>query len=183
MPITRPGRSRKGLFVAAALFAAGLHPSVLGAAPAVGVIRNAAWSPGDTSREGAGEFSVLLQMAQLQQSGNRAGLLGVGAPHGVFAPGTERALRFAVLSGLPVVKLAPDGDVASCPDELFVNAGTLSENEAHRVLAEALEVHGAAPRASNPSHPTDKELVAIRAHVKRLQQHFSQPRPMIVARN
>ena len=108
MPITRPFRSRTGLFIATAILAAGLHPSVHGATPAaVGVIRDAPWSPGDVSRDGAGEFFVLMQIARLQNGGRRAGLLGVGATHGVFATGTERALRFAVLNGVPVVKLAP----------------------------------------------------------------------------
>src|SRR5690349_17634000 len=123
MPIARPSRSRTGLFIATALLAAGLQSSVNGAPPAaVGVVRDAPWSPADISREGAGEFSVLMQIARLQQTSRRAGLVGVGATRGVFAPGTERALRFAVLSGVPVVKLASGSDVAECPDQLFVNA-------------------------------------------------------------
>src|SRR5215212_11936023 len=120
MPIAQPSRSRTGVFIATALLAAGLQLPVHGAPPAaVGVIRDVPWSPGDSSREGAGEFCVLMQLARLQKSSSRAGLLGVGATHGVFTPGTERALRFAVLTGVPVVKLADDADVAACPDELF----------------------------------------------------------------
>lgn len=183
MPITRPSRSRTGLFIATAALAAGLCSPVHGASPAaVGVIRNAPWSPGDTSREGAGEFVVLMQMAKLQNGGARAGLLGVGAPHGVFTPGTERALRFAVLNGVPVVKLAPDADVAPCPEELFIDAGALSETDAQRVLAEALETHGAPPRAANPMQPTEHELKMIRSHVRRLQQHFLLAHSTLVAR-
>ena len=126
---------------------------------------------------------MLMQMAQLRQTSSRAGLLGVGATRGVFAPGTERALRFAVLSGVPVVKLASGSDVAECPEQLFVNAGTLSEADAQRVLATALATHGAPPRAANPSQPTQRELSAIQAHVRRLQQAFVLAQSNIVARN
>ncbi len=184
MPITRRSRARTGVSVAAVLLAALLQLSVRGASPvAVGVIRNAPWSPGDVSREGAGEFSVLLQVAQLKQQGGQAGLLGVGAPRGVFAPGTERALRFAVLNGVAVVKLADRGDVAPCPDELFIDAGGLSEADAQRILTAALSAVGAPPRAANPAHPTDKEVTAIRSHVRRLQQHFTLAGATLVARS
>ena len=126
---------------------------------------------------------MLMQMAQLQQTSRRAGLLGVGATRGVFAPGTERALRFAVLSGVPVVKLAADSDVAECPEQLFVNAGKLSETDAQRILAAALASNGVPPRAANPSQPTQRELSAIQVHVRRLQQAFILAQSNIVARN
>lgn len=182
MPITRPSSFRTGPLLAAALFAVGAPISV-NAAPAanVSVVRSAPWSPGDASRDGAGEFSVLLEVAQLQRTGAPVGLIGVGATRGVFTPGAERALRFAVLSGVPVVKLAPDGDVAHSPDELFVNAGNLTEAEARRHLADALARHGAAPRAANPAQPTEPELTSIRAHVRRLQQEFAASAAVIVA--
>jgi hypothetical protein len=124
-----------------------------------------------------------MQMARLQQNGSRSALLGVGARHGVFTPGTERALRFAVLNGVPVVKLAGDTDVAPCPDELFVTAPSLSERDAERLLATALDRCGAAPRAADPSRPTDAELMAIRTHVRRLQQEFTLAPSSRVARN
>ncbi len=182
MPIARPYPSRTGLVIAAALVAAAVLSPVRGETPAaVGVIRNAAWSPGDVAREGAGEFAVLLQVAQLRQAPGSAGLLGVGAPRGVFAPGTERALRFAVMSGVAVVKLAPGGDVAACPDKVFIDAGLLGEAEAQRVLADALERHGAMPRAANPAQPTPRELAATSAHVQRLQDHFNAAQPVLVA--
>lgn len=184
MPITRRLRPRTGLFVAAGLLTALLQSPVRGAAPvAVGVIRNSPWSPGDESREGAGEFTVLLQVARLQRSGAPSGLLGVGAPHGVFAIGTERALRFAAFNGVAVVKLAARGDVALCPDEIFVDAGAITEAEAQRVLAEALAAHGAPPRAANPAQPTARETAAIQSHVRKLQQHFAFARPTLLARN
>jgi hypothetical protein len=170
------------LVLAAVLGAAGVCSTVHGADPsAVGVIRSAPWSPGDASRDGAGEFSVLMQVAQLQRTSTRAGLLGVGAPRGVFAPGMERALRFAVLSGVAVVKLARDGDVAACPDELFVDGGGISEIDAQRLLAGALERHGPPPRAANPTQPTAGELAKIRSHVARLQQHFKAAQPTLLA--
>jgi hypothetical protein len=150
---------------------------------AVVVVRDAPWSPADTAREGAGEFSVLMNLAKVRREHSLAGLVGVGSAHGVFQTGAERALRFAVLSGVPVVKVAVSGEVASCPDGLFVEAGALSEAEACRLLAVALERCGPAPRAQNPGRPSDTELAAIRAHVERLQGQFILARGAQVARN
>lgn len=184
MPITRRLRSATGLLVAAGLLTALLAPTARAAAPvAVGVIHEAPWSPGDEAREGAGEFAVLMQIAELRRSGARSGLLGVGATRGVFAPGAERALRFAALNGVAVAKLVASGDVARCPDEIFVDASGLTEAEAQRVLREALGAIGAPPRAVNPLAPTASEIAAVRAHVRRLQQHFLLANATVVARN
>lgn len=150
---------------------------------AVAVVHDAPWSPGDLAREGAGEFSVLLNLAQVRREHALAGLVGVGNAHGVFQTGAERALRFAVLSGVPVVKVTLRGDVAACPDGLFIDAGTLPEAEASRLLAAALEHCGPAPRAHNPASPTAAELAAIRAHVGRLQAQFALARGPQLARN
>lgn len=184
MPITRRLRSGNGLFVAAGLLSALLASTSRAAAPvAVGVIHEAPWSPGDHAREGAGEFAVLMQIAELRRSGACPGLLGVGATRGVFAPGAERALRFAALNGVAVVKLGARGDVAPCPDEIFVDAGGLTAAEAQRILREALGALGAPPRAANPLAPTAGEVAAVRAHVRRLQQHFLLANATVVARN
>jgi hypothetical protein len=88
-----------------------------------------------------------------------------------------------VLSGVPVVKVAARGEVALCPDGLFVESGALSEAEACRMLAVALERCGPAPRAKNPAQPSEAELAAIRAHVERLQGQFALARATQIARS
>ncbi|MDP3071360.1 MAG: hypothetical protein Q8N18_13805 [Opitutaceae bacterium] len=184
MPITRRLPSGNGRFLAAGLLSALLHSAPCAAAPvAVAIIQEAPWSPGDDTREGAGEFAVLMQIAELRRSGACAGLLGVGAARGVFAPGAERALRFAALNGVAVVKLGARGDVAPCPDEIFADAGGLTTAEAQRTLRDALAILGSPPRAANPLAPTVDEIAAVRAHMRRLQQHFILANATVVARN
>jgi len=185
MPITQllPSRWALALAACAALAAGEILAAGVPQPPAVAVVRSAPWSPGDTAREGAEEFSVLMSLAQVQRGHALAGLVGVSGTHGVFQPGAERALRFAVFSGVPVVKIAARGDLAACPDEVFIEAGALSETEACRILAVVLARLGPAPRAVNPARPTESEFAAVRAHVRRLQEEFAIARGTQIARN
>jgi len=140
---------------------------------AVAVVRSAEWSPGDTAREGAGEFLVLLHAARLQRTRRVTGILAVGDHNGVLRSGGERALRHLAVTGVVVVKLAPLGEVASTPDNVFVDAGPLDEAAAERILAQGLGRFGAPPGALDPSQPTPRELAAIRDHLKRFQALFA----------
>src|SRR4051812_20563824 len=103
------------------------------------------WSPGDPVREGAGEFEVLLRVAQLQRTHRIAGLVSMGDRHGMRAGGGERALGAAALNGVAVVKLPTHGGVAATPDGIFLNGGTLSAEKARQVLAYCLKTYGAPP--------------------------------------
>jgi len=128
------------------------------------------WSPGNGVREGAGEFEVLLRVAQLERAYRAVGLVSVGDHNGMLPAGGEHALRQVALSGVPVVKLARGGDVAATPDGLFLDAGRLPEEQAMRVLVRCLELYGAPPAAHDPQHPTSRELTAIREHLRPFQE-------------
>lgn len=132
-------------------------------------MRTAAWSPGDSTREGAGEFEVLLRLAQLQKTHRAAGLVSVGDRHGMRRCGGENALVRATLSGVPVVKLAPQGEVAATPEGLFLDGGSLTAEQAKSVLEHCLARHGAPPSAADPDRSTARELAAIRAHLEPFQ--------------
>lgn len=157
------------------LLVAALTVPVHAANPDVGVavVHSVAWAPGQPAREGAGEFLVLLQAAKLQRSHRAAGLLAVGDHNGVLRGGGERALRRLAVTGVVVVRLAPKGEVAPMPDNVFVDAGPLSEAQAERVLAHGLELYGAAPKVAAPEHPTERELETIRAHLRKFQELFA----------
>lgn len=165
--------------VAALLFVADsrAEPTTVG----VAVLRGVAWSPGAHVREGAGEFEVLLRVAQLQRAHRMAGLVTVGDHNGMFLGGGERALLHVALSGVPVVKLARNGEVAATPDGVFLDAGRLTEEQATRVLTRCLELHGAPPAAANPQRPTKRELAAIRAHLQPFQDSLTKPEGRLVA--
>ena len=135
------------------------------AADEIAVVRAAPWSPGDTVREGAGEFEVLFHVASLQKDHRAVGLIAVGDRHGLFTRGGERALRFVALQGVPVARFAPGGEIARDPDGLFLDGGHLTESEAAAVLKRCLNRLGSPPMAANPDRPTARELAAIRAHL------------------
>lgn len=142
--------------------------SALATEPSVGVavLHTVPWSPNDSTRDGAGEFAVLLRVAQLRRAHAAAGLVSVGDHNGTLQCGGERALRRVALTGVPVVKLARGGDVAATPDGLFLDAGRLSEDQAVNVLTRCLTLYGAPPPAANPDKPSARELAGIRAHLR-----------------
>jgi hypothetical protein len=147
----------------------------------VAILHAAEWSPGDSAREGAGEFLILLRAAQLQHVNRAAALVTVADQPGALRAGAERALHRVALTGVVVAKIARNGDVAWTPDQLFVDAGNASPDRAQRVLKRGLELFGAVPMASDPDHPTGGEIAAIRQHLAKFQVLFAREMPTQIA--
>ncbi len=137
--------------------------------PRVAVLRSAPWSPGDSARDGAGEFAVFLEAARLQQAHRAPGLLAVCDRHGLLRSGGERALRRLVFSGIAVIKLAPAAGAAVDSHPGFLRGGTLSEARASEILVRCLDRHGPPPAAADPEKPTAAELAALRGHLEPFQ--------------
>ena len=135
----------------------------------VAVLRSAAWSPGDSIRDGAGEFAVFLEAARLQQAHRAAGLVAVCDRHGLLRSGGERALRRLVFSGFAVVKLAPAATASVDPHPGFLHGGTLAEDQAAAILLRCLDRHGPPPAATNPEQPSAAELAGLRTHLAPFQ--------------
>jgi hypothetical protein len=155
----------------------------LAAVEPVAVIEDAAWSPGDASRDGAAEMGVLLKLAQLQHAHEAVGLIGVGDRRGVFQEGTQRALEFAIQRGVPVVRLAREsvGAALNREDGWFIDGGSLSANAAAAILNECLSRYGALPKLSSLQQPSPSELRAFRAKLHLFQAEFSARQPAMVA--
>jgi hypothetical protein len=170
MRIVRSAVAFSGL--GCALAATCLHPNAFAQAAGdqVAVLRAAPWSQGDPVREGAGELEVLCRVASLQKAHRAVGIVAIGDRNGLFAHGAENALRFVALQGVPVARLAPGGEVAHDPDDLFLDCGHLTESEAVKVLERCLRRHGSPPVAANPDHPTPGELAAIRRYLVPFRQ-------------
>ncbi len=151
------------------------------ARPAVALLTSAAWSPHDPARDGASEFEVFLGTARLLQGHALAGFVTVGNRYGALLPATEAALVRVVHMGLPVVRLARDGDVGRSPDDWFISAGALSANEAQRVLSSCLLELGVLPPAADPANPTAAETRALREKLVRFQQAFDRASAPLVA--
>jgi hypothetical protein len=155
-----------------ALFAVGLAAVARSAAPEpiprVAVLRSAAWSPGDTVRDGAGEFAVFLTAARLQRAHRAAGLVAVCDRHGLLRTGGETALRRLVHTGLAIVKLTPAA-AAVDPHPGFLQGGTLGEEQAAAILVRCLDRYGPPPAAADPEDPSPAELAALRSHLAPFQ--------------
>ena len=159
------------LLISAAVAADATEKSVRQDGPSVAVVHTSAWSQGDPAREGAAEMMVLLEVARLRQNSSKGGLVAVGDRRGLFTAGAEEALRHAVLQGMPVVKLASHGRVLPAPHGLFLDGGTLSEDEATQVLARCLDIYGSFPisvAAQNGALPGK-----LRDHLQRFQKEFN----------
>ncbi len=151
-------------------------------APQVAVIEDAPWCPGDIEREGAAELDVMLRVAQLQQQHEVVGLVGVGDRRGLFQEGTRRGLEFAVQHGVPVVRLARG--MQNCltgTDDLFINGGMLSPEDASALLGKCLARHGALPVVRASRQPDESALRALRKKLKLYQAEFTAHQAVLVA--
>jgi hypothetical protein len=140
--------------------------------PAVAVLYGSVWSPGDTARDGAAEFEVLMCAARLRSGSTLAGLIGVGNKHGSFSPSAETALERVALMGIPVVRLAQGETLPAHDGDVFIEAGTLSAQDAKRLLAECLTRYGPLPAAADPVRPTKKERAALLNRLALYQLQF-----------
>lgn len=145
------GRAGLGLLFLLAAINGRAKETTAGMPPNVAVVRTAVWSQGDAAREGAAELMVLLEIARLRRESPQGGVIAVGDRRGLFSAGAEETLRHAALQGLPVVKLAPSGQVLPAPHGLFLDGGNLSEQEAGQVLARCLERYGPPPPTGGSS--------------------------------
>lgn len=158
--------------MAAALLLALSATALVAADPAVGEFHDVAWAPGDSSKSGATEMSILMSVARLRQDHPLVGLVCVGNRDGAFHLTTEDTLVRVALMGVPVVKLAQKDPMPVNPTDVFVEAGTLAPVVAKRLLSECLARFGAPPAAADPDHPTVRELTATQRKLALYQSVF-----------
>jgi hypothetical protein len=105
-----------------------------------------------------------------------AGLVAEGsAPFGTVGDSAEAALRLAVFSGVPVVKVArgnADGFVERTYAPFAIAGGNLTATKARLLLMASLLKLGALPPAADPRDPTPDEMRATRAALDAYQQLF-----------
>jgi hypothetical protein len=80
-----------------------------------------------------------------------------------------------------VVKLARDGEVASSPGDIFIDAGSLTEEQAAITLELCLRRYGAPPPAADPDDPSEREMTQIRAHLLGFRKAFQHANGLRVA--
>jgi hypothetical protein len=87
----------------------------------------------------------------------------------------DDALRLAVFSGMPVVKVGrgdAGGVVPKMLADTFISGSNLTATKARMLLMACLMRFGSFPPAADPANPTESELAATRACVAEYQAVF-----------
>lgn len=171
------------LATAATLFVLALATTARAETPGTAIIYDAPWAPGDASRSGAAEFTVLLSVAQLRHQHSRAGIVAVGTNNGLLQPATEDALTRAALMGVAVVRLAGSAKPPALPDDLLIEAASQPALIVEKLLADCLTRFGPPPAAADPAKPTPGETAAIRRMISRYQLAFDAAHALLHAPN
>jgi hypothetical protein len=125
--------------------------------------------------EAVPDAGVLGQVERALARGGLAGLVVEGmVPYGSTDPGVDRALRIALCSGIPVVRVGRGhpGGMVFRRDPWSIAGDNLTANKARMLLAAALLKLGALPPARDPLAPTETECASIRARMRDFQDLF-----------
>ena len=143
--------------------------------PLVGFVKIGPYMEISDEVDPAGQVGILTRVAQVLASGALAGFVGEGsAPFGTLNSSAEAALRVAVFSGVPIVKVGRGGGgVSEKTYAPFAIAGSNhSAPKARLLLMASLLKLGMLPRAADPAAPTSEEIAATRAALDRYQEIF-----------
>jgi hypothetical protein len=122
-----------------------------------------------------GEVEILSRIAENLKGAPLAGFVTEGmSPYGTGSPTTNAALRVGIFAGMPAVRCGRGntGGMAYRWDPLFVSGNNLTSTKARMLLMAALLKFGALPVAADPFNPTDEEVEATVAAVRRYQDVF-----------
>jgi hypothetical protein len=98
------------------------------------------------------------------------------SPYGEVEPWREAVLRRAAFAGVPVVKCGrgTSGGFVPYGTPPFISGSNLSSTKARILLMAVLLSLGSLPTAADPALPTDDEIRATDAAVRRYQDVFDQ---------
>ncbi len=155
------------------------------AIPHVHIVKAASFSGFDTSGNPDHEVDILARIdkALVDQSNDDPsspklhGLVLEGsAPYGVGTDSQMAALRIAVFSGLPVVRVGrsdPGGMVPYVnPMDPTITGSNLDANKARLLLMAAMMKLGRLPKAEDPRNPSRNELESVAAKVAMFREIF-----------
>jgi hypothetical protein len=129
---------------------------------------------GEASRDLTDAVDVLASIEQCLNEAPLAGFVGEGmAPYGSLNEAVDAALRRAVFSGLPVVKVGRgnnEGFAYHMPP--FLAGSNLTANKARLLLMACLMRFGGLAPALDPDHPTPAESAATAARLQEFQAVF-----------
>jgi len=146
------------------------------AIPKVTIVKHARYLPEDTSGDARSEVDILARIENNLQIAPLAGLVAEGsAPFGAMSNSVDAALKRAIFSGMPAVRVGrgnAGGFVDATRDPLAIAGSNLTATKARLLLMACLLKFGCLPPALDPAHPTEAETVATQATVKQFQEIF-----------
>lgn len=149
---------------------------IAGAIPKVAIVKGDVWYDDSSEPNPVGEKGIAGSIDMLLEKYPLAGLIGEGSsPYSNLSASQDKALEKAVLSGLPVVKVAR-GDAHAFVNvnrnNLFIEGNNFIATKARLLLTAALMKYGPLPHAADPTQPTPDELTAIKKKIELYQAIF-----------
>ena len=146
------------------------------AIPKVTIVKHARYLPDDTSGDAAAEVDILARIEKNLRDAPLAGFVAEGsAPFGAMSNPVDAALKRAVFSGMPVVKVGrgnAGGFVDPSRDPLAIAGSNLTATKARLLLMACLMKFGCLSPAADPAKPTAAETEATKAKIKEYQAIF-----------
>jgi hypothetical protein len=146
------------------------------AIPEVRFAKSARYLPKSPEANCDDEVEIMARIERNLAVEPLAGFVAEGAaPGGNMVRVMDAALRRAIFSGMPVVKVGrgnAEGISSRSADGLFIGGSNLTANKARILLLAALMKLGSLPPALDPEEPTDDEISATKAQVAAYQAIF-----------
>jgi len=151
--------------------------ALLGSAiPKVTIVKSGRYLPDDASGDASAEVDILARLDKNLREAPLAGFVAEGsAPFGSVPNAMEAALRRAVFSGMPVVKVGrgnAEGMVDPARSPFGIAGSNLTATKARLLLMACLLKLGSLPPAADPANPTGAEMDAVKAKLASYQQIF-----------
>ena len=147
------------------------------AIPKVTIVKHARYLPEDTTGNADEEVDILARIEKNLVDAPLAGFVAEGsAPFGAMSNSVDAALKRAIFSGMPVVKVSrgnSSGFVDASRDPLAIAGSNLTATKARLLLMACLMRFGSLPLAVDPNKPTEAETEATKAKLTQYQDVFN----------
>jgi hypothetical protein len=146
------------------------------ALPQVRFVKSARYLPSSPDTSSDGEVEIAVRIAKNLVEEPLAGFVAEGtAPNGGVVRPMDAALRQAIFSGMPVVRVSrgnAEGVSTRDPSGIYIGGGNLTANKARILLMACLLKLGSLPPAADPVNPTAEEIAAVKGKVAEYQAIF-----------
>jgi hypothetical protein len=146
------------------------------ALPQVRFVKSARYLPSSPDTSSDGEVEIAVRIAKNLVEEPLAGFVAEGtAPNGGVVRPMDAALRQAIFSGMPVVRVSrgnAEGVSTRDPSGIYIGGGNLTANKARILLMACLMKLGSLPPAADPANPTEEEIAAVKGKVAEYQAIF-----------